>query len=86
MVYYLNWNLFLLAVFNKGIQMKKVHVEVCHNQAGGLSLCISGETSGHRIFGAKVGGCQTLKTFTVDAEELISQIKLYAFKEKGNEN
>ena len=57
---------------------KKVHVEVVRNQGGGLSLCISDDDSGYRIQGAKVGGCETLKRFTVDAEQLIEQIREYA--------
>lgn len=57
---------------------KKVHVEIVRNQEGGLSLCISNDNSGYRLQGAKVGGCETLKRFTVDAEQLIEQIKEYA--------
>ncbi|WFL66418.1 hypothetical protein [Pantoea sp. X85] len=57
---------------------KKVHVEISHNQEGGLSLCVSDNDTGYRVQGAKVGGCETLKRFTVDAEKLIELIKEYA--------
>ena len=54
-----------------------VYVEVVHNIVGGLSLCISDDSGGNRISGAKVGGCETLKRFEVDAEELIRDIRIY---------
>ena len=40
-----------------------VYIEVSHNQSGGC-----------RISGAKVGGCETLARFEVNAAELIEQI------------
>lgn len=52
-----------------------VYIEISHNQAGGLSLCVSNDDGGCRISGAKVGGCETLKCFEVNAEELIEQIR-----------
>jgi hypothetical protein len=52
-----------------------VYIEVSHNQCGGLSLLICDDDTGHRISGAKVGGCETLKRFEVNAEELIAEIK-----------
>ncbi|WP_031524517.1 hypothetical protein [Siccibacter colletis] len=52
-----------------------VYIEVSHNQLGGLSLCVSNDSGGYRIAGAKVGGCETLESFEVDAEELIAQIR-----------
>lgn len=36
-----------------------VYIEVCHNQSGGLSLCVSNDSGGYRISGSKVGGCET---------------------------
>ncbi|EOF7777212.1 hypothetical protein [Enterobacter hormaechei] len=57
-----------------------VYVEISHNQAGGLSLCVSNDDGGCRISGAKVGGCETLKCFEVNAEELIEQIREHAKK------
>ncbi len=35
-----------------------VYIEVCHNQSGGLSLCVSNDSGGYRISGSKVGGCE----------------------------
>lgn len=58
---------------------KVVDVEIVHNQAGDYSLCISDKNSGFRVSGAKVGGCETLKTFTVDVSELIKVIKEHAY-------
>jgi hypothetical protein len=45
-----------------------VYIEISHNQSGGLSLCVSNDDFGCRISGDKVGGCDTLKRFEVDAE------------------
>ena len=64
-----------------GRQMLKpnhVYIEVCHNQSGGLSLCVSNDSGGYRISGSKVGGCETLECFEVDASELIEQIREHA--------
>lgn len=55
-----------------------VYIEVCHNQSGGLSLCVSNDSGGYRISGSKVGGCETLKCFEVNASELIEQIREHA--------
>lgn len=55
-----------------------VYIEISHNQSGGLSLCVSNDSGGSRISGAKVGGCEPLKVFEVDAEDLIYQIKQHA--------
>lgn len=52
-----------------------VYIEIVHNQAGGLSLCVSNDSGGYRIVGAKVGGCETLECFEVNAEALITQIR-----------
>ncbi|SXZ66093.1 Uncharacterised protein [Klebsiella pneumoniae] len=52
-----------------------VYIEVSHNQSGGLSLCVSNDSGGFRISGAKVGGCETLVRFEVNANELIEQIR-----------
>ncbi|MCQ4418438.1 hypothetical protein NOX78_09655 [Enterobacter kobei] len=60
-----------------------VYVEISHNQAGGLSLCVSNDDGGCRISGAKVGGCETLECFEVNAEELIAQIREHAKKATG---
>ena len=57
-----------------------VYIEISHNQAGGLSLCIANDNCGYRISGAKVGGCETLKCFEVNAEELIEQIREHVKK------
>lgn len=57
-----------------------VYIEISHNQAGGLSLCVSNDDGGYRISGAKVGGCETLKCFEVNADELIEQIRKHAKK------
>lgn len=54
-----------------------VYIEVSRNQTGSLSLCVSDDNGGFRISGAKVGGCETLKCFEVDADELIKQINAY---------
>lgn len=52
-----------------------VYIEISHNQSGGLSLCVSNDDFGCRISGDKVGGCDNLKRFEVDAEKLISEIR-----------
>lgn len=54
-----------------------VYIEVSRNKTGSLSLCVSDDNGGFRISGAKVGGCETLKCFEVDADELIKQINAY---------
>lgn len=54
-----------------------VYIEVLRNQTGSLSLCVSDDNGGFRISGAKVCGCETLKCFEVDADELIKQINAY---------
>ncbi|MCA6998187.1 hypothetical protein [Dickeya solani] len=59
-----------------------VYIEISHNQAGGFSLCISDDDSGFRISGAKVGGCEVLKRFEINAKELIAEIKNYTNKKK----
>jgi hypothetical protein len=60
-----------------------VYIEISHNQAGDLSLCVSNDDVGYRISGAKVGGCETLKCFEVNAKELIEQILDHAKKVAG---
>ncbi|MDM4569652.1 hypothetical protein [Klebsiella michiganensis] len=55
-----------------------VYIEVVHNQSGGLSLCVSNDNGGYRISGDKVGGCETLVRFEVNAAELIEQIREHA--------
>ena len=55
-----------------------VYIEVSHNQGGGLSLCVSNDSGGYRISGDKVGGCETLARFEVNAAELIEQIREHA--------
>ncbi|MGU5412794.1 hypothetical protein ACV1MK_06500 [Klebsiella michiganensis] len=55
-----------------------VYIEASHNQSGGLSLCVSNDSGGCRISGAKVGGCETLARFEVNASELIEQIREHA--------
>lgn len=55
-----------------------VYIEVSHNQSGGLSLCVSNDDYGYRISGDKVGGCETLARFEVNAAELIEQIRKHA--------
>lgn len=57
-----------------------VYIEISHNQEGGLSLCVSNDDGGYRISGSKVGGCETLKCFEVNAEELIEQIREHVKK------
>ena len=57
-----------------------VYIEISRNQAGGLSLCVSNDDGGYRISGSKVGGCETLKCFEVNAEELIEQIREHVKK------
>ncbi|EIX1501545.1 hypothetical protein C3D80_19685 [Cronobacter sakazakii] len=52
-----------------------VYIEISHNQDGGFSLCVSNDFGGYRIAGAKVGGCETLESFEVNAEELVTQIR-----------
>ncbi len=61
--------------------MKKVCVEISRNIEGGLSLCICDKNGGYRIAGAKVGGCETVKSFTVDADELIEAVRNNSFDE-----
>lgn len=58
-----------------------VYIEISHNQSGGLSLCISNDDGGYRISGSKVGGCETLKRFEVNADELIEQIREHKKKQ-----
>lgn len=57
---------------------KSVLIEVSENQCGGYSLLIGDESSGHRLCGAKVGGCETLESFDVDVSELVSQVDMYS--------
>lgn len=57
-----------------------VYIEISHNQAGGLSLCVGNDDGGYRISGDKVGGCETLKCFEVNAEELIEKIREHVQK------
>lgn len=57
-----------------------VYIEISHNQSGGLSLCVSNDSGGYRISGGKVGGCEVLEIFEVNAEELIEQIREHARK------
>lgn len=52
-----------------------VYIEISHNQSGGLSLCVSNDDFGCRLSGDKVGGCDSLARFEVDAETLISEIR-----------
>lgn len=54
-----------------------VYVEVVYNIVGGLSLCVCDDSGGSRVSGEKVGGCETLKRFEVDADELIREIRSY---------
>lgn len=60
------------------LQPGNVYIEISHNQAGGLSLCVSNDSTGYRVSGAKVGGCEPLKVFEVNAAELIEQIRIHA--------
>ncbi|MBT9431649.1 hypothetical protein JZM24_04900 [Candidatus Sodalis endolongispinus] len=62
----------------KNCHDKKVHIEISHNQEGEFSLLVSDDDIGTRIAGEKVGGCRTLKRFTVNAQELIDSIKEHA--------
>ncbi|EAR5131662.1 hypothetical protein IHF37_004577 [Salmonella enterica] len=55
-----------------------VLIEVSENQHGGYSLLIGDESSGHRLCGAKVGGCETLESFSVNVSELINQVDVYS--------
>ncbi|HAT2743095.1 TPA: hypothetical protein I8372_000632 [Citrobacter farmeri] len=63
------------------LQPGNVYIEVSHNQSGGFSLCVSDDDTGYRISGDKVGGCETLKRFEVNAEELIEQVREHMNKE-----
>lgn len=54
-----------------------VYIEVSYNQCGGLSLLICDDGGGHRLAGAKVGGCETLERFEINADELIEQINVH---------
>lgn len=57
-----------------------VYIEISRSQSGGLSLCVSNDSGGYRIAGDKVGGCETVKTFEVDAKELIREIRAHMRK------
>ncbi|MBP2156920.1 hypothetical protein [Erwinia rhapontici] len=59
------------------LQKGKVRIEVIQSQCGGVSLCIGDENTGTRLCGGKVGGMETLYTFTVDAKELIQEAVAY---------
>lgn len=61
-----------------------VYIEVSRNVNGGLSLCVSDDDGGYRISGAKVGGCETLKRFVIDADELINAINDH--RRKGDDH
>ena len=61
---------------------KSIDVEISENQVGGYSLLISNKGAGYRMSGAKVGGCDTLETFTVNADELIKTIKEFAYSKE----
>ncbi|WP_312423649.1 hypothetical protein [Kosakonia cowanii] len=63
-----------------------VYIEISHSQSGGLSLCVSNDSGGYRIAGDKVGGCETLKSFEVDAEELIREIRAHMRKSPETKN
>jgi len=46
-----------------------VYIDISRSQSGG-----------YRISGDKVGGCETVKTFEVDAKELIREIRAHMRK------
>lgn len=56
-----------------------IDVEISRNVNGGLSLCVCNKSGGERISGAKVGGCEPLKIFTVNADELIKAIRVNSY-------
>ena len=62
-----------------------VYIEISRSQSGGLSLCVSNDSGGYRIAGDKVGGCETVKSFEVDAEELIREIRAHMRKSPETE-
>lgn len=67
---------------NKKPKPGHVFIEVSRNQSGGLSLLIGDESTGHRLAGGKVGGCETVQTFEVSVEELIREAQIYATRGK----
>lgn len=65
----------------KTLKPGNIYIDISYNQDGGLSLCVSDDAAGCRISGGKVGGCETVKRFDVNAEELIEQIREYMNKD-----
>ncbi|QKJ87453.1 hypothetical protein PMPD1_2511 [Paramixta manurensis] len=57
-----------------------VHIDIDHNQYGGLSLSVCNDDVGYRISGGKIGGCENLERFTVNADELIKAIQEHVAK------
>lgn len=61
---------------------KLIDFEITKNITGSISLLIVNEDGGHRLSGSKVGGCDSIKTFTVEVSELLAVINEYAYEPK----
>ncbi len=54
---------------------KTVNIEVSENQHDGYSLLISNGSTGYNLSGGKVGGCDSVCDFDINAIELIEMVE-----------
>ncbi|QUL77241.1 hypothetical protein A71_87 [Escherichia phage A7_1] len=55
--------------------MKVVDIEISENIAGGYSLLVCNREGGEIVHGYKVGGMDTVESFTVPLDVLLEAIK-----------
>jgi len=56
---------------------KTVNIEVSENQHDDYSLLISNGVTGYNLSGGKVGGCDSVCDFDINALELIEKVEKY---------
>lgn len=56
---------------------KTVNIEVSENQHDEYSLLISDGHTGYNLSGGKVGGCDSVCDFDINALELIDKVEIY---------
>lgn len=56
---------------------KTVNIEVSENQHDDYSLLISNGVTGYNLSGGKVGGCDSVCDFDINALELIEKVEQY---------
>ncbi|AVO22875.1 hypothetical protein HWB57_gp032 [Erwinia phage vB_EamM-Bue1] len=59
-------------------QKPTVNIEVSENQHDGYSLLISDGSTGYNLSGGKVGGCDSVCDFDINANELIQKVEEFA--------